>query len=633
MNGELRRAKKEYFHHLLLKESKESTTPQTFWKNVKLLMPSKYQVPSSLLLRDHLCSDPVTLANAFNDYLVDIGPMLNRGRGSCSVDSSTGDGQKHVFVAPNGVGNPAIDSPPCPQFSIEPVSHETVIEYLRSLPQKKAAGCDNMPARLVHEAAHIIGPSITKIINHSILTSAIPVEWKRARISPVYKGGNKMQINNYRPISVLPVLSKVLERIVHAQLSYHLETNNLLPPQQSGFRPGYSTMSLLLKLLSDWMTAIDKGCYVGAVFLDLRKAFDTVNHGILLDNLHDVGVNSRSLCWFQNYLADRKQSVMLGNVMSSFKQITCGVPQGSILGPLLFSIYVRDLPGQAVHCGVSQFADDTAVHAASSSILEIEHRLNDDLGQTARWLRSKKLHINAIKTQVVLFGSRRALSKNPELNISLEGGRLQQVNCVKYLGVMLDNILSWNAHVDHLQRKTNRIVKMLRRLRYTVPSCVIQNIYMAIVLPSMDYCDVVWSGCTKTIAKKLEVVQNNAARAILGAPYRSSATVLRTQLGWVTLETRRELNTAVWVYRCLKPGVTPPYLHDIFQTIRKQHQHHTRLSDHGVLIPRAHTNMMLKSFQYRGAVVWNSLPEKVQCMTRVSAFRSALKLFYSESSN
>ena len=135
-------------------------------------MPSKYQVPSSLLLRDHLCSDPVTLANAFNDYLVDVGPMLNRGRGSCSVDSSTSGGQKHLFVAPNGVGNPAIDSPPCPQFSIEPVSHETVIEYLRSLPQKKAAGCDNMPARLVHEAAHIIGPSITKIINHSILTGA-----------------------------------------------------------------------------------------------------------------------------------------------------------------------------------------------------------------------------------------------------------------------------------------------------------------------------------------------------------------------------------------------------------------------------------------------------------------------------
>ena len=201
---------------------------------------------------------------------------------------------------------------------------------------------------------------------------------------------------------------------------------------------------------------------------------------------------------------------------------------------------------------------------------------------------------------------------------------------MKYLGVMLDNNLSWNAHVDHLQRKTNRVVKMLRRLRYTVPSCVIQNIYTAIVLPSMDYCDVVWSGCTKTIAKKL---QNNGARAILGAPYRSSATALRTQLGWVTLQKRQELHTAVWVYRCLKPGVTPPYLHDIFQPIRKQHQHHTRLSDHGVLIPRAHTNMMLKSFHYRGAVVWNSLPEKVLCITRESAFRSALKLFYNESSN
>ena len=427
MNGELSRTK-EYFHHLLLKES---TTLQTFWKNVELLLPSKHQVPSSLLLRDHLCSDPVPLVNAFNDYFVDVGPLLNRGRGICSVGGSTDSGRNHVFVAPNCVGNVVIDSLTCPQFSIEPVSHEIVIEYLRFLPQKKAAGCDNMPARLVREAAHIIGPSITKIVNHSILTGVVPIEWKRARISSVYKGGNKMHINNYRPISVLPVLSKVLEHIVHAQLSYHLETNNLLPPQQSGFRRGYSTMSLLLKLLSDWMTAIDKGCYIGEVFLDLSKAFDTVNHRLLLDNLRDVRVNSRSLCWFQNYIEDRKWSVMLGNVMSSFKQITCGVPQGSILGPLLFSIYVHDLPGQAVCCGVSQF-DDTAVHAASASIMEIEHRLNDDLGQTAKWLRFKKLHIDAIEIQVVHFGGRRALLKNPELNISPEGERLQQVNCVKY---------------------------------------------------------------------------------------------------------------------------------------------------------------------------------------------------------
>ena len=396
-------------------------------------------------------------------------------------------------------------------------------------------------------------------------------------------------MSNFRPISVLPVLSKVLERVVYTQLSYHLEANNLLPPQQSGFRPGYSTMSLLLKLLSDWMTVIDKGCYVGAVFLDLRKAFDTVDHGILLDNLREVGVNSQTLCWFQNYLAGREQSVMLGNSMSSFKQVTCGVPQGSILGPLLFSIYVRDLPGQADHCDVSQFANDTALHAASRSTLEIEHRLNTDLIQTARWLKSKKLHVNAIKTQVILFGSRHALSKNPVLNISLQGECLQQVKCVKYLGVMLDNCLSWNAHVDYLQKKTNKVVKMLRRLRHTVPSCVIQNLYTTIVLPSLDYCDVVWSGCMKNAAKKLEVVQNNAARAVVGAPYRSSATTLRNQLGWQSLQTRRELHTATWVYRCLKPGVTPPYLHDLFQPI--QHQHHTWLSNNGVLIPRAHTNM------------------------------------------
>ena len=180
---------------------------------------------------------------------------------------------------------------------------------------------------------------------------------------------------------------------------------------------------------------------------------------------------------------------------------------------------------------------------------------------------------------------------------------------------MLDNNLSWNVHVDYLQRKANRIVKMVRRLRYTVPSCVIRNIYTAVVLPSMDYCDVVSSGCTRTAAKELEVVQNNAAGTVLRAPYRSSATALRRQLCWVTLEKRRELYSAVCVHRCLRPGVTPSYLHDIFQPFWKQHQHRIRLSEHGVLVPRAHTNMMLKSFHYRGTVVSNSLPENVCCIT------------------
>ena len=168
---------------------------------------------------------------------------------------------------------------------------------------------------------------------------------------------------------------------------------------------------------------------------------------------------------------------------------------------------------------------------------------------------------------------------------------------------------------------------MLRRLRYTVPSIAIRKLYTTAVLPSLDYCDVVWSGCTRRAAKNLEVVQNNAARAITGAPYRSSATTLRKELGWQTLEKRREFHTTTWVYRCLKPDLTPPYLHNLFTPIQKRHQHGTRLSRSGVAVPRANTSLMMRSFQYRGAVVWNSLPDEVRSSNRKRSFETALKVY------
>ena len=377
------------------------------------------------------------------------------------------------------------------------------------------------------EAAPVIVYSLTSIINNSVVTGKVPKQWKQARVTPVHKGGDKTIMNNYRPISALPVI----ERVVHNQLTYHLESNALLPPQQSGFRHGFSTMSLLLNITTSWMRAIDDGCYVGAVFLDLRKAFDTVDHEILLSKLAEIGMKGSSLRWFRSYLTDRMQFVRFKNSLSATERITCGVPQGSILGPLLFSIYVRDLPKQARFCETSQFADDTSIYTASTFIPEIEHRLNSDLVEVSSWLRKQRLHLNAIKCYVVLFGSRPALSQSPGLRVTLDGNDLLQIQKVKYLGVVFDSHLLWNDHVEGLRSKTSQIVKMLRRLHQFVPPKAIQKLYSSLVLPVLDYCDVVWDGCLKTAQASLEVVHNNAARAIVGAPYRSSATSLRNQFG------------------------------------------------------------------------------------------------------
>ena len=607
----LRRVKKEYLYHLF---TNESSTPQAFWKNVKRVLPgSSCKMPPALNVNNQLCSDPTTIADAFNEYLINIGPSLNQQSQSASPAS---------LVTEDAV----ISLPSDKSFNLSVVSVDVVYHHLKSVSTKKTAGFDNLPAYLIKEAAPVIAPVITSIINSSLRSGKVPVQWKRARVTPVFKGGDKTQMNNYRPISTLPILSKVLERVVYNQLSQHLESNNLLPPQQSGFRPAFSTTSLLLKITTNWMKSIDSGCYVGALFLDLRKAFDTVNHTILLNKLSDVGVQTTSLRWFENYLEDRTQSVRLEDKISTPGVITCGVPQGSILGPLLFSVYVRDLPDQACLCEVDQFADDTSMHTTSRSLDEIEYRLNNDLERIANWLKRQKLHLNTVKSHVILFGSGPALSRSPILHVALQGHRIEQVKSVKYLGMILDSHLSWNDHVRQLRNKTNKTVRMLKRLSYIVPSDTVKKLYCGVVLPVLDYCDVVWSGCSKTASDELEVVHNNAARAVLGAPHRTSATLLRDRLGWSTLTQRRICHTAIWTYRCLK-GYAPPYLGDLFVPTSKIHQRHTRQSN-GLYIPRPKTNYLKRSFVYQGTLTWNSLPESMRIVSSLDAFKRSCKYHF-----
>lgn len=254
----------------------------------------------SLEVNDRPCSDPSTLANAFNDYFVNIGPSLNHNSESFPSTQKIGDDEDLTHSSQE------INFYMCTE------SAETIFSCLQTLPTKKATGCDNMPAYLIKEAAPVIVYSLTNIINYSIVTGKVPKQWKQARVTPVHKGGDKTIMNNYRPISTHPFLSKVIERVVYNQLMYHLESNALLPPQQSGFRHGFSTMPLLLNITTSWMRTIDDGCYVGAVFLDLHKAFDTVDHEILLSKLAEIGMKGSSLGWFRSYLTDRIQCLQLG---------------------------------------------------------------------------------------------------------------------------------------------------------------------------------------------------------------------------------------------------------------------------------------------------------------------------------
>lgn len=250
---------------------------------------------------------------------------------------------------------------------------------IHSLPVNKASGLDGISAKLLKEAGPIVSASLTYIINLSLTTGIFPDDWKGARVSPIHKGDAKTNPNNYRPISVLPVVSKLVERIVFNQFYEYLMRHDLLANAQSGFRPCHSTLTALLDITNDWYSNMDNGLLNGVLFLDLKKAFDTVDHEVLLQKLKLYGVDTLSLKWFQSYLTGRKQRTHVNDALSDYCSVVCGVPQGSILGPLLFLVYINDLP----ECGLAStprlYADDTCLTLTSRDPIDLQSKLNSDL--------------------------------------------------------------------------------------------------------------------------------------------------------------------------------------------------------------------------------------------------------------
>ncbi len=300
---------------------------------------------------------------------------------------------------------PTFESKTDAQFSLHCVSEEYVKYELRKLKTNKAIGLDKISAKLLKDASEVIAPSIQKLINMSITQCCFPDLWKSAKITAIFKSGNPQDCDNYRPISILPTLSKILERAVKSQLYNYLEENSLLYSQQSGFRSRRSTSTALLQMTDTLLNNMDKRQVTGVVYLDLKKAFDTVNRSLLLRKLGAYGVDDRCVKWFRSYLTHRTQCTTIGEVSSTKRSVPVGVPQGTVLGPLLFLIYVNDITECLKNTQASLFADDTMVYCSGSTRNELQENLNGDLSRIKKWLNDHRLTINAEKSQFMVIGS------------------------------------------------------------------------------------------------------------------------------------------------------------------------------------------------------------------------------------
>ena len=504
-------------------------------------------------------------------------------------------------------------------YKFEQVSAESVLAKLAHLPSGKSCGPDLVTCELLKLAGASVSNSLTALFNCSISDGVFPDTWKEATIAPCLKDGkDAAQPGSYRPIALLSCTAKVLERLVYDQLVQFCLDNEILPKEQFGFLQGRSAEWQLLSILEDWHSALDNRCHVHAVFLDASKAFDRVDHSVLLSMLHRIGIHGAALKWFHSYLSGRYIRTRVAGSLSPPLPVTSGVPQGSVLGPLLFLIYFKDIP-EVTQAATVLFADDTLLYRTDchGSSQNVCCRLQSDLLQLSTWAASTSVNVNAAKSAELCLGPR------PGSEIQLDGQALPRVREKRHLGIMLTSDLRWSAHIDYLLKKVASSVALCKMLayRHRLPPAVVKRLYICLVRSKLEYCSAVWCGASQRLLRRLERVQVQLARAISRI---QPPTAALSACGLPTLAWRRREHCLVLLWK-LTHAQGPPQLETFLPAAAGSRSSCSLRSAHSLEFPLSASSRHLSSFLCVSIPVWNALPSAVVSCSSVPSFCRAVR--------
>jgi len=447
-------------------------------------------------------------------------------------------------------------------FSIQQLSCYQVERMLSSLHTDTATGPDELPAFLLKDLAGEIAPNITTIINSSITHGIFPELWKKANVAAIWKNkGSKSDPSNYRPISILPVLARMVEKEIARQLTVYCDNKHIIPNQQFGFRAKSGCEIALIHALDSWMGSIDEGSYVGALLVDLSKAFDTVPHQKLLMRLADIGCSVSALNWFSSYLTDRMQRVVQPSVTTEWKSVTRGAPQGGGLSPRFFNIYVRGLP-TASNSRAMQFADDLTISESGRNLQEIATKLTHSFNNIKSFCDDHELMVNATKTQLIVL--KVPGKKIPtDFEVSLDGCDIKPATSVKLLGVVLDQHLTFGEHIENTSKKCHGILGALTRASHSLSRDLLRLAYIALVRSRLEYCSAAFASASRSQLNKLDVIQRIGSRVICGAARNAHSAPLLEALNLDSLDRRRSEHTRVLVNSFIT-GDCHPAMRDMF---------------------------------------------------------------------
>ena len=595
-------AKKEYYN---IKLQESSTDAGRTWNVINSILNRKIkksQSNSGIKINDDFYEKSDDVAEKFNDHFKNVGARL-------ASDLPSSELHYRYFLGPRVAT----------ELSFRLMSANEIKNIVKNF-KDCSPGVDEFPMKVIKHSLDAIISPLTDICNLSLQNGSMPSQLKVSKITPIFKSGSSEDINNYRPIAILPSIGKIIEKVVSDQLYDYCEVNGLLSDCQYGFRKGRSTEAALCSFTNDILTAFESRSNTVAMYLDLSKAFDTISHDILLNKLKHNGVRGIELQWFTSYLTDRKQCVIYENSLSTLQNINCSVPQGSSLGPLLFIIYINDIVNTSGLLQFCMYADDGVIYLSGRDAKSVINCVNQQITNITQWLLANKLTLNVRKSHYMIF-SKQKLTLDDLPQIKINNVNINRVTETEFLGMTITDQLNWTKHIRNIKIKISKINGILYLTRQLLNRETLKHIYITLVQSHLIYCNIIWGCNYSSHLNPLILMQKIIIRTITFCNRRAHTAELFQLLNILNIHKVNRQCTALFVFKSLNNLVYTTIKYEFASDI-----HNISLRDPLRLRPPFATTLQRqRSVLCHGCTVWNALPLEVRSIDSMTSFKKQIR--------
>ena len=619
-----REAKRDFYNQI---DISAVTDNKKFWKTVKPFISDKSSSKSRITLVEEgkVVSNESDVAETFNNFFVTITDSLGIIENENIILASEDFSDPIDEIVFKFSRHPSIQKIRSldvnnGSFSFEKVSIENIKNGISELNPSKATTFKSIPPKLLKSESEIVSEPLQIIFNNSVEHSSFPDELKLADVSSLFKKDVKTFKGNYRPISVLPTVSKVFERFMGTQISTYM--SQYLSCLLCGFRKGYNAQHALIRTIEKWRTCLDKGGKVGAIFMDLSKAFDCIRHDLLIAKLHAYGFSRDALLLVHSYLENRQQRVKINGSFSSYKHLQLGVPQGSVLGPLFFNIYINDLLLSIQETDICNYADDTTIYTCDTRLENVVSRLENDSKIIIEWFRNNYMKLNEDKCHFMIFGER----TNQDVGINIGNCTVNNSQEEKLLGVLIDSNLNFEKHVSNICKKAGNKLFALSRMSTYLGTDKLRLLMRAFVTSQFQYCPLVWMFHSRKMNNKINRLHERALR-IAYKDYASSFESLLEKDRSVTIHQKNVQLLMTEMFKTIN-NLNPSFMDEIF--LKRSVRYNLR-NTNTFLLPMVHTvNCGTETIRYRGQRIWHYLPQEIKDSNSVQQFKNKIKYWTNE---